>query len=368
FSALSGSAPGELGAKGPRKSAERGTSPVSPISPASDSTISVTSSALVRPVPRRAFTAPVVKDVESPLVSNALVRRGSIGSQQGDELEPVARTKTSRSFEAGRLAIASVAWADGVPAEEGESAPVARPSSAHSFHQVALPSSTPTPTRPVVRPQHRSNSVSDTRPAPQPQLPKYVNPYAQIRENDEPRPVSTVEEPRQHARRSSSDKATQRSRAPPPPNANGSSSVSAMPQYAEDALGLGLGGSRPPPASMTRPNLTHRASVHGYPYSAGRPPSPTPQTFSRPYPSPLSSTLPLPGPQPRSSKPLASKDANIRPGSATMGSSYTLGPDGLGASSKDRKPRSANDTLPSDPVLAPFCAPMPRPKNSRVSR
>ncbi|KAG8748393.1 hypothetical protein FRC10_005940 [Ceratobasidium sp. 414] len=370
FSALSGSAPGELGATGlhaPRKSAGGGTSPASPISPISDS-VSVTSSALVRPVPRRAFTAPVVKDVESPVTPNALVRRESFGSLQGDE-EPVTRTKTSRSFDEGRvvrLAIASAAWADGVPVEKEEGALVARPSSAHSFHQVSLPSSTPTPTRPVVRPQHRSHSVSDTQPVPQPQSLKYVNPYAHIRESDEPRPMSTVEEPRQHTRRSSSDKTTQRSRAPPSANTNGSSSTPAVPQYVEDTLGLGLG--RLPPTSMTRPSPVHRASVHGYPYSSGRPPSPSPQVFSRTRPSPQSSTVSLPGPQPRPGKPLAPKDANVRPGSTTMSSSYTLSPDGLGASSKDRKPRSANDTLPSDPALAPFCAPMPRPKNSKVSR
>ncbi|KAG9093970.1 hypothetical protein FRC06_011291 [Ceratobasidium sp. 370] len=376
FSALSGSVPGELGAMGlqtPRKPADGGMSPVSPISPVSDSTVSVTSSTLVRPVPRRAFTAPVAKDVESPMVSNALVRRGSIGSLQGDE-EPITRTKTSRSFDGGRstrLAIASAAWADGVQVEKEvekeDSVPVARPSSAHSLRQVPLPSSTPTPTRPVVRPQHRSHSLSDTQPTPQPQSFKYVNPYAQIRESDEPRPVPTVEESRQHPRPSSLDKTTQRSRATPSKGVGGSSSLPTVPQYVEDTLGLGLGGPRPP-ASMTRPNPIHRASVHGYPYSSGRPPSPTPQTFSRPYPSPLSSTVPLPGPQPRPGKPLASKDANVRPGSATLGSSYTLGLDGLGTSFKDRKPRSANDTLPSDPVLAPLCAPMPRPKNSKVSR
>ncbi|KAG8726862.1 hypothetical protein FRC12_023032, partial [Ceratobasidium sp. 428] len=116
YSALSGSASGELGASGlltPRKSADGKASPVSPISPVSDSTVSVASSTLVRPVPRRAFTAPVIKEVDPP--SKALVRRESFGSVKGDG-EPVTRTKTSRSFDGertGRLAIASAAWADG---------------------------------------------------------------------------------------------------------------------------------------------------------------------------------------------------------------------------------------------------------------
>ncbi|KAG8697546.1 hypothetical protein FRC09_007784 [Ceratobasidium sp. 395] len=171
YSALSGSASGELGASGlltPRKSADGKASPVSPISPVSDSTVSVASSTLVRPVPRRAFTAPAIKDADPP--SKALVRRESFGSVKGDG-EPVTRTKTSRSFDGertGRLAIASAAWADGVPAEE-ESAPVVRPQSVHGFRQTPLPPATPTPTRPVVRPQQRSHSFSDTQPSAQPQ-------------------------------------------------------------------------------------------------------------------------------------------------------------------------------------------------------
>ncbi|KAG8766897.1 hypothetical protein FRC12_006589, partial [Ceratobasidium sp. 428] len=233
-----------------------------------------------------------------------------------------------------------------------------------------LPPATPTPTRPVVRPQQRSHSFSDAQPSAQPQSLKYVNPYAQIRESDEQRPTPVVDEPRQQARRTSSDKTPQRTRTSASASTKTSSSATPAPQFVDDALGLGLGASRPPPASMTRPTPTHRASVHGYPYSSGRPPSPTPQSFSRPYPSPVSSTLPLPGPQPRPSKPLASKDANVRTTTNTItGPSYTLGLEGgLGLSSKDRKPRSANDMLPSDPVLAPLCAPLARPKNSKVSR
>ncbi|QRV88914.1 hypothetical protein RhiJN_16932 [Ceratobasidium sp. AG-Ba] len=371
FSATSGSTPGKLGATGlqpPRKSSDGKASPVSPISPGSDSTVSVTSSTLVRPVPRRAFTSPVVKDAEPP-VTKELVRRDSFGSVKGGS-GPVTRTKTSRSFDDGRatrLAITSAAWADGVSLEE-DNAPTARPPSAQSFRQ-ALPSSTPAPApnpapaRPTARSQHRSHSFNDAQPGPQPQSMKYVNPYTHIREYDEPLPIPTIEEPCL-SRRSIMEKASQRTRTPV--SGSTKSILPPVTQYDEDVLGLDLAGSRPQP--MPRPNPVHRASVHGYPFSSGRPPSPTP-TISRGCPSPLASTVSLPGTQTRASKPLASKDANIRSSSTTTGSSYRLGlENGSGVSNSDRKPRSANDKLPSDVVMPPLCAPLARPKNSKISR
>lgn len=348
YSALSGPVSGDFGARSPTRSV--GTaSPVSPISPASDTTVSVVSG-LVRPVPRRAFTP--VSDKPALGSETALVRRSSVSSAPGKAPEPVARTKASRGFDVGRkqLAIASTAWVDGVSPIESESDSKALVPVEPSKRTVPLP--TAAPTQP--RPQHRPHSFSDAQPATL----KYVNPYSQIRESDESQVEST-----RHARHSSADKAI--SRLPP---ASKTVTVPPLSEYTEGSLGLSLKTSRPPLSS--RPVPTHRASVHGYPYGSGRPPSPTPQAFSRGYPSPLSPNTPLPQPQPlpRSGKPLAAKDANVR-GSGTAGSGYTLAVDGgLGVNSPDRKPRSANDMLSTSPILAPYCAPMARPKNSKIGR
>lgn len=357
YSALSGPASGDFGARSPTRSV--GTaSPVSPISPASDTTVSVASGPLVRPVPRRAYTP--VSDKPALGSETALVRRASVSSAPGSAPEPVARTKASRGFDVGRtkrLAIASTAWVDGVSPVEPEPDSMALVPVEPSRRTVPLPAAAPTPPRL----HHRPHSLSDSQPAP----PKYINPYAQIRESDESQVVT--ESTRQHARHSSADKAISR----PPVTAVKTVSVPPLSQYSEGSLGLSLKTSRPPP-STSRPVPTHRASVHGYPYSSGRPPSPTPQPFSRGYPSPLSPNAPLPQPQsqpqPRSGKPLAAKDANIR-GSGAPGSGYTLAIDGgLGVNSADRKPRSASDILPPSPILAPYCAPMARPKNSKIGR
>lgn len=365
FSALSGSVPGELGVppvQTPRKSAG---SPISPVSPASDCTVSVASSTLVRPVPRRAYTAPA-KEPDLPSASWSLTRRESSGDG-----EPVARTKTSRSFDekrSTRLAIAADAWVDGAVPEEPEIKSTAPALPTLGYRTVPLPPSTPTPkARPSVQ-HHRSHSFSDTQPGPQTQTPasvKYVNPYSQIREQDEPRPVATAEESRQHTRRSSSDRSVQRTRGPPALSVK-STSMPTVPQHGEDVLGLAIGGTRPPPAS--RPTPTHRASVHGYPYGSGRPPSPTPQAFSRVYPSPLSPNTPLPQQQTRPTMPLSSKDANVR-GSTGAGAGYTLGVGGgLGVPSGDRKPRSAVEMKPASPNPPPLVAPLARPKNSKMGR
>ncbi|KAB5595007.1 hypothetical protein CTheo_1640 [Ceratobasidium theobromae] len=238
-----------------------------------------------------------------PVPRRAYVRRASIDSAPDD---PVARTKASRGFDEARtkrLAIAATAWVDG-----------------------ALPDK---PALPVATRPHRSHSVNDALPQP----PKYVNPYSQIRETDS-----------QLTPRLGSARLAQPTRVPPP-------------HFGEDSLGLAM---RPP--TMNRPAPVHRASVHGYPYGANRPPSPTPKAFSRGYPSPLSPNTPLPQPQAQlqaRSKPLTAKDANLgRPANG-----YAL-PDGpLSASPLDRKPRSTDVSTPS-----PKLAPMARPKNSRVGR
>ncbi|KAF8606012.1 hypothetical protein BDV93DRAFT_521333, partial [Ceratobasidium sp. AG-I] len=295
-----------------------------------------------------------------------MTRRDSFGDGG-----PVTRTKTSRSFDdkrSTRLAIAADAWVDGAVPEEFEPQPAAPAPPTLGYRSVPLPPSTPTPkARPSVQPHHRSHSFSDTQPGPQNQTPssvKYVNPYSQIREQDEPRSVVTTVESPQHTRRSSSDRAMQRTRAPPALSVK-STSMPTVPQNGEDALGLAIGGVRPPPAS--RPTPTHRASVHGYPYGAGRPPSPTPQAFSRVYPSPLSPNTPLPQQQQtRPNMPLSSKDANVR-GNSGSGAGYTLGVGGgLGVPSADRKPRSGTEMKPPSPNPPPLVAPMARPKNSKV--
>ncbi|CAE6440692.1 unnamed protein product [Rhizoctonia solani] len=352
YSALPGPKSGGLGPQSPTKS----VSPVSPISPASDTTVSV-ASAVVRPVPRRAYTP--VSDVPSltPSPELGLARRASIGS----DLDPVIRTKAPRGFDeargAKRLAIAATAWVDGaLPAhkEEPEHALVEP-----NLRSVPLPPA-PAPTPP--RHLQRSNSLSESQPRPF----KYTNPYSQIRENDDPTPaVDTT--PRLHARRASSDRVVQRTRDLPVME---STSLSVVPQ--EDGLGLSMSRARPPPVSMNRPVPVHRASVHGYPLGANRPPSPTPQSFSRGYPSPLSPNAPLSyqhaQPQPRSGKPLAAKDANASRPSLEQKASYTLSDGGKGANGPDRKPRSLNEASVLSPAIATVSTPLTRPRNSKVSR
>ncbi|CAE7232425.1 unnamed protein product [Rhizoctonia solani] len=357
YSALSGPMSGGLGPLSPTKSA--GTvSPVSPISPASDTTVSV-ASGLVRPVPRRAFTP--VSDMSSltPSPELAVVRRASIGSAQ--DLDPVVRTKASRGFDetraAKRLTIAATAWVDGaLPAHKEELEPIAPAPLEPNLRSVPLPPAATIATRP-----QRSNSLNES----QPRSFKYTNPYSQIRENDDPTPLVDTT-PRLHARRTSSDRTVQRTRDLP---VKESPSLSTVPY--EDSLGLNVSRARPPPASMNRPVPVHRASVHGYPLGANRPPSPTPQSFSRGYPSPLSPNAPLSyqqsQPQARPGKPLAAKDANASRPSLEQKASYTLTDGGKGANGPDRKPRSVNEA----PVLAPAIAtysPLARPKNSKVSR
>ncbi|KAH7335237.1 hypothetical protein B0J17DRAFT_719783 [Rhizoctonia solani] len=341
-SAPSGPKSGDFGPLTPTKSAAGSVSPVSPISPASDTTVSATSG-VVRPVPRRAYTR--------------------IGSAQ--DLDPVARTKGSRGFDESRkakpLAITATAWVDGaLPThhEEPES------SIHHPVEPNLRPVPLPVPTPPCIQ---RSNSLNES----QPRSFKYTNPYAQIRENDEP--TSAVETtPRLHVRRASSDRTVQRTRDLPAASAMESAGLSIVPQYKEDSLGLSLPRARPPPVSMNRPVPVHRASMHGYPLGANRPPSPTPQSFSRAYPSPLSPNPPLSHqqsqPQPRSGKPLASKDANASRPLFEPKASYTLPDGGKGTSPLDRKPRSVNEAPIMTPTIATYSTPLARPKNSKVSR
>ncbi|CAE6530236.1 unnamed protein product [Rhizoctonia solani] len=349
YSALPGPKSGGLGLHSPTKS----VSPASPISPASDTTVSV-ASAVVRPVPRRAYTP--VSDVPSltPSPELGLSRRASIGSAR--DLDPVIRTKAPRGFDeargAKRLAIAATAWVDGaLPAHKEE-----------PEHALVEPNLCSVPLPPAsTPPRHlqRSNSLSESQPRPF----KYTNPYSQIRENDDPAPaVNTT--PRLHARRASSDRAVQHTRDLA---VKESTSLSVVPQ--EDGLGLGLSRARPPPVSMNRPVPVHRASVHGYPLGANRPPSPTPQSFSRGYPSPLSPNAPLSyQPQPRSGKPLAAKDANASRPSLEQKASYTISEGGKGANGPDRKPRSLNEALVLAPAIATYSTPLTRPRNSKVSR
>ncbi|CAE6455038.1 unnamed protein product [Rhizoctonia solani] len=362
-SAPSGPRSGDLGPPTPTKAAAGSVSPVSPISPASDTTVSATSE-LVRPVPRRAYTP--VSDI-SPLTPSpqmALTRRASIGSAQ--DLDPVARTKGSRGFDESRkakpLAITATAWVDGALPVHHEEEPES------SIHHPVEPSLRPVPL-PVPTPPHiqRSNSLNESQPRPF----KYTNPYAQIRENDEP--TSTVETtPRLHARRASSDRTVQRTRDLPVASAMESANSSVVAQYKEDSLGLSLPRARPPPVSMNRPVPVHRASMHGYPLGANRPPSPTPQCFLRAYPSPLSPNPPLSlqqsQPQARSGKPLASKDANASRPLLEPKASYTLSDGGKGANVLDRKPRSVNEAPIIAPTIATYSTPLARPKNSKVSR
>ncbi|CUA78109.1 hypothetical protein RSOLAG22IIIB_02726 [Rhizoctonia solani] len=354
YSALPGPKSGGLGPVSPTKSVAGGVSPVSPISPASDTTVSVTSG-VVRPVPRRAFTP--VSDVSTLTPSPELVvsRRASISSTQ--DLDPVVRTKASRGFDeargAKRLAIAATAWVDGaLPAHKEE--PELAPTEAN-LRSVPLP---PAPTPP--RHLQRSNSLNES----QPRSFKYTNPYSQIRENDEPAVDTT---PRLHARRASSDRAVQRTRDLP---VKESPSLSVTSH--EDTLGLTMSRARPPPASMNRPVPVHRASVHGYPLGTNRPPSPTPQSFSRGYPSPLSPNVPLSyqqaQPQPRPGKPLAAKDANASRPSLEQKASYTLSDGGKGMNGPDRKPRSVNEAPILAPAITAYSNPLTRPKNSKVSR
>ncbi|KAJ1306852.1 hypothetical protein OPQ81_007837 [Rhizoctonia solani] len=367
YSAPSGPKSGGFGPPSPAKSAGN-ASPVPPISPSSDTTVSAVSvaSEVVRPVPRRAFTP--VSDVSplTPTSQTALVRRASISS--APDSEPIARTKASRGFDESRgtkrLAITATAWVDGaLPTHKEEPESKIETPVEPSLRTVPLPSSIPTPSRAL----QRSNSLNESQP---PSF-KYINPYSQIRENDEPTSgVDTI--PRQHMRRASSDKAVQRTRDLPAASVKESISLPTVPQYHEDGLGLMVSRARPPPVSMTRPVPAHRASVHGYPLGANRPPSPTPQSFSRTYPSPLSPNSPashqqLP-PQPRLGKPLAAKDANATRPSIEQKASYTLSDGGKGATAPDRKPRSVTEVPALAPTIATYSTPLVRPKNSKVSR
>ncbi|KAF8757566.1 hypothetical protein RHS01_03240 [Rhizoctonia solani] len=324
-SALLGPKSGDFGQSPPTKSAAGNVSPVSPISPASDKTVSVASE-LVRPVPRRAYTP--VSDIPSlaPSPQTSLVRRASLSS--APDLDPVQRTKGSRGFDESRgtkrLAIAASAW------------------------RTIAAGSNPAPFTPAVQ------QLNESQPRPF----KYTNPYSQIRESDESTSVGETT-PRLHTRRASSDRAHESSAS----------------KCSEDSLGLSIAPrARPPPVSMSRPVPAHRASVHGYPVGTNRPPSPTPQAFSRGYPSPLSPNPPLSHQQPqlqsRSGKPLATKDANAnRPLLEPRSASYTLSDSGKGANLFDRKPRSASDLpLVAPPAVATYSAPLGRPKNSKVSR
>ncbi|CAE6533414.1 unnamed protein product [Rhizoctonia solani] len=361
YSAPSGPKSGGLGPPSPAKSAGN-VSPVSPNSPASDTshtTVSVASE-VVRPVPRRAYTP--VSDVSTLTPSpTALVRRASISSAQ--DLEPVSRTKASRGFDESRgskrLAITATAWVDGALPDHKPEPSVQTPVEPN-LRPVPLPSA-PTPPRSL----QRSNSLNET-PA---RSFKYTNPYAQIRENDEPEVDTT---PRLHVRRASSDRTVQRTRDLPAASAKETTSLSAVSQYQGDSLGLSLPRARPPPVAMNRPVPVHRASVHGYPLGANRPPSPTP-SFSRAYPSPSSPNPPLshlqPQPQPRSGKPLAAKDANASRPSFEQKASYTLSDGGKGANTPDRKPRSVSEVpVLAAPAVATYSNPLTRPKNSKVSR
>ncbi|KAG8729986.1 hypothetical protein FRC11_007589 [Ceratobasidium sp. 423] len=362
YSALSGSKSGGLGPPSPAKSAGR-VSPVSPNSPVSDTshtTVSVASE-VVRPVPRRAFTP--VSDVSS-LTSNsqaALVRRASISSTQ--ELDPVARTKASRGFDESRgskrLAITATAWVDGaLPDHREEPEPSVQTPVEPNLHTVPLPSA-PIPPRPL----QRSNSLSETPPRSF----KYTNPYAQIREIDQPEVGTT---PRLHMRRASADRAVPRARDLPIAPAKETPSLSAATQFQGDSLGLSLPRARPPPVSMNRPVPAQRASVHGYPLGTNRPPSPTPQSFSRAYPSPLSPNPPMSQqqPQPRSGKPLAAKDANATRPSLEHKANYALSDGGKRANTPDRKPRSVNEVpVLAASAIATYSTSLTRPKNSKVS-
>ncbi|CAE6487827.1 unnamed protein product [Rhizoctonia solani] len=365
-SALLGPKSGDFGQSPPTKSAAGNVSPVSPISPASDKTVSVASE-LVRPVPRRAYTP--VSDIPSlaPSPQTSLVRRASLSS--APDLDPVQRTKGSRGFDESRgtkrLAIAASAWVDGALPSHKEELETSIPTPIEpNLRSVPLPPA-PTPSRSL----QRSNSLNESQPRPF----KYTNPYSQIRESDESTSVGETT-PRLHTRRASSDRAVQLTRDLPAAASIKSTSL-ALPNAQEDSLGLSIAPrARPPPVSMSRPVPAHRASVHGYPVGTNRPPSPTPQAFSRGYPSPLSPNPPLSHQQPqlqsRSGKPLATKDANAnRPLLEPRSASYTLSDSGKGANLFDRKPRSASDLpLVAPPAVATYSAPLGRPKNSKVSR
>ncbi|CAE6417994.1 unnamed protein product [Rhizoctonia solani] len=370
-SALFGPRSGDLGLSPPPKSAAGNVSPVSPISPAaSDATVSG-ASGLVRPVPRRAYTP--VSDVSplTPSPQTSVARRASVSSASAPDVDPVQRTKGSRGFDESRgakpLAIAATAWVDGALPSHKEEPETSIPTPIEpNLRSVPLPHD-PTPPRSL----QRSNSSSES----QSRSFKYTNPYSQIRENDEP--TSVVETTsRLHTRRASSDRPVQLTRDLSVVSVK-STSLPAVPQVREDSLGLSVAPrARPPPVSMSRPAPIHRASVHGYPLGPNRPPSPTPQAFSRGYPSPLSPNPPLLShqqsqPQPRSGKPLAAKDANAnRPSFEPRATSYTLSDSTKGSNSFDRKPRSVTDLHPMAPpaAIATYSTPLTRPRNSRVSR